>query len=147
MAIKTNVKRPTSSVMRLAHGTKVAAVRREWNARDRVYIVHDRSPEGCLLVSQRLPKIAAYINAHLCTHDCERVSAAGMYEAVNRTDGAHCGWHKLRWRVVSVPLKSAVAEVESRRQWCGSHAVHPTVTVLGQDDCWSMQPCTRSLLV
>ena len=91
-----------------------------------------------MLVSQRLPKIAEYINAHLSTHACERVSAAGMYEAVNRTDGANCGWHKLRWRVVSVPLKDAAAEIESRRQACRAHALLPSVTVLGQSDCWAV---------
>ena len=119
--------------MTLSSQTKLFSIRREWNARERVYIVHERDPRGSLLVSQRLPMLAAYINEHLCTHDCERVSAGGMYDAVHRTEGAHCGWHKLRWRVESVPLESAAAEIESRRQ---SHA---TCTVLGQPDCWGVQ--------
>ena len=140
MGIKINMKRTPSSVMSLAYGTKLAGVEREWNARDRVYIVLDRWTEGRLLVSQRLPRIAEYTNTHLCTHECERVSVAGMYDAVNRTDGSHRGWHKLRWRVLSVPLETAASEIESRRQECDHpHTVLPAVTVLGQSDCWRLQ--------
>ena len=51
MGIKTNTIRSRSvGVMKLPLGTKVATVQREWNARDRVYIVLDRWAEGCLHV-------------------------------------------------------------------------------------------------
>lgn len=144
-----------SVVMALERGTALTSVQREWNARERVYIVQDCSSHpsypiadgtggpyaGGILVSQRLPTIAAHINDRLCTHQCERVTVAGMYDAVNRANGVGGGLHKHRWRIRSVPLKVAATEIESMRHMPSDAVAHTMgCTVLGQRDCWSMRP-------
>ena len=97
--------RPSSALHHqvLSKTAKLEAIRADWNSKSKIYIVQERDG-GWLLLGQSLPRLAAFINAHLTTSEVERVSATGMYDMVNKTDGPTMGWHKLRWRVAAVPL-------------------------------------------
>ena len=109
----------------LRAGERLAGVSKDrYSKRDVAYVVTDRTGEWVLL-SQSLPRVVRYINAHV-GEPWERVSVSGLHECLDRTDKRN-GWHKGRWRIVSVPLARSwrsrrCALCTARRRWRGRRA-------------------------
>ena len=92
---------------------RLVGVRKEWHTRKRegkeiCYIVEDRCGKIALL-TQKLPLVSAFINSNLVPprEPWTRVTTTGLWEILNQTGGRVGGWHKGRWRVVSVEIEKA----------------------------------------
>jgi len=93
--------------------------------KDVAYMLEDRSHEWAVL-AQSLPLLAQFVNECVSNGErCERLSVTGLFENLNRRDGASGGWVKGRYRVTSVSRNAAVAEFEAIRH------VHNHAAIVG----------------
>ena len=100
--------------------------------RDVAYLVFDRQREWAIFATS-LPKLARFINDNLSSGQAwDRVSVTGLFESLNREDGRHGGWHKGRWRVMSVDLESASDTFEAVRK------DHELAAVIGAPACYQV---------
>ena len=92
---------------------------KEWHARgNQAWIIHD-CVTNTVLLAQKLPLLAAYINGQYARNRFERVTTRGLYEAANQPEGKQP--HKLRYCISSCPLHLAHVAFESRRSNGMSH--------------------------
>ena len=118
---------------------RLVGIRKEYHARKRkdehvVYICMDRDREY-MLASQRLAKIADYINEH-CISDCtkaNRVSFAGLIENVDAQGKTNGSWHKGRWKTTAVGLQKAKDFLESSRE------NYQTTVLIGDPRCYHLR--------
>ena len=114
--------------MTLTPSVRLACVQKEWNARGKAYTIADRRGEW-LLLGQRLPLVAHFINARIARDELEHVSATGLYECKDRAV-----FHKLTWKVEQLPLEEAAERFErARRQGFAK------VCVVGTPVCYRFQ--------
>ena len=88
----------------------LVSISREVRARGVVYLLLDRHKEW-LLLCQKLPIAAKFINSDVIGSRIERVNTTSLYEIANTTT-----IHKLRWRVRMVQLGEAVEQFERERR-------------------------------
>ena len=98
----------------LSETDTLVAVEREWHTRKSgCYLVSDRYGKF-LLVSQRLPLVADFVNA--MAHDkSERVSVPALHQIVGLTENRVCGYSKGRWRVEFCPLEHVGSQIARAR--------------------------------
>ena len=116
----------------------LVGVTKEWHTRKKdgkniAYLILDRSGKIALL-TQKLPAVAEFINDNL-VHPNEpwaKVNTVGMWEILNQTGGRVGGFHKNRWRVVSVDLENASSTFEAAR------IDHETAAVIGTSACYEV---------
>ena len=78
-------------------------------------MVHDKHGH-MLIVSQKLPLLAAYLNS-FAKDRAEKVSVAALHAIVGKgEDHRTCGYTKHRWKVNFCPLENAPEEFESVRR-------------------------------
>lgn len=127
--LQSGMKRAFDHVVVPAKQTLVG-VQREWHTRKPgAYLVRDRDGKF-LLVSQRLPLIAAWVNA-MARDAGERVSVPALHHtatASHRTGG----YTKNKWAVDFCPLE----EVGSRFE--GTRRSFETALILGQPECYQL---------
>ena len=93
---------------------------KEWHARgNQAWIIHD-SVTSTVLLAQKLPLLASYINQQYARNRFEHVTTRGLYEAADQSEGKQP--HKLRYRVSSCALDHAHVAFESIRSKGVSHA-------------------------
>ena len=108
-----------TEVITLTPAQYLQQVHREKRARrDVVWIVQDLKSRT-LLLSQKLQQAADFINRHLATVDRERVSLAGLYEAADTAGNRVDGCHKMRYKVVSCPLRDSHSTFNQMRNQSG----------------------------
>tara|TARA_B110001452_G_C14904155_1_gene316018 strand:- start:57 stop:449 length:393 start_codon:yes stop_codon:yes gene_type:complete len=84
--------------------------------KDVAYIVIDRA-QGWVVLSQSLPLMTKWLNSNLSSGEkWDTVSTTGLFENMNRTDGRHGGFHKGRFRIISVPLAKSREVFETLRK-------------------------------
>jgi hypothetical protein len=115
---------------------RLTGVTKEWhtrkrNGRDMCYVIVDRSGKVALL-TQKLLVASDFINANLVDPDepWSRVTTTGLWEILDQTSGRVGGWHKGRFRVISVDLKNATACFEAVR------SSHERSAVIGEPRCY-----------
>lgn len=86
--------------------------------KDTVWIIHDVKSSH-LLLSQKLEHVTNYINLRLATLKTEKVTSAGLYEASDTAGNRVDGYHKMRYRVMSCPLKFAPSKFNQMRYHSG----------------------------
>ena len=125
-----------TQTMHLKPSQRLAGGRKEWHTRKRngadvCYLILDRCGKVALL-TQKLPLVSAFINANLVAPEepWTRVNTTGMWEILNQTGGRMGGWHKGRWRVLSVELDQAPARFETVRR------EHADAVVIGTPECY-----------
>ena len=80
------------------------------------YIATDRGQDWVILC-QSLPLLAKWINANLsCGEPWDKVSTTGLFENLNRSGGRNGGWHKGRFRVLSMPIEKSKDVFDSLRK-------------------------------
>ena len=95
---------------------------KEWHARrNQAWIIHD-SVTNTVLLAQKLPLLAAYINKEYARNRFERVTTRGLYEAADRSQSEGKQPHKLRYIVSGCALDHAHVAFESIRAKGVSHA-------------------------
>ena len=95
---------------------------KEWHARgNQAWIIHD-SVTNTVLLAQKLPLVAAYINQQYARNRFERVTTRGLYEAAHQSQSEGKQPHKLRYRVSSCALDHAHVAFESVRSKGVQHA-------------------------
>ena len=106
---------------------------RKKDGKDVCYLIidHDRK---IVLMTQKLSAVSAFINTHLVPSDepWTRVTTVGLWEVLDQTGGRVGGWHKGRWRVMSVDLESASVLFESVRK------EHEEAAVVGIPACYQV---------
>ena len=80
----------------LAPNERVVAMQRDWSARGMAYTVRDRQCSW-LLLTQRLPLIADFINESVARDAFEYVNVTSLYEAKDKQ--MRCGLTKRTWAV------------------------------------------------
>ena len=94
----------------LPPSVRLTGMLKEWNARDNAYMIADRRGEW-LLLGQRLPLVASFINSSIARDKIEHVSVTGLYECKDRPI-----FHKLAWKVEQLPLEAAAEHFERARR-------------------------------
>jgi hypothetical protein len=124
--------------MYLKSSQRLAGVSKEWHTRKKdgkaiAYVILDRCGKIALL-TQKLPAVSEFINTHLVDPDepWARVNTVGMWEILNQTGGRVGGFHKGRWRVMSVDLEQATTAFEAARR------VHEEAAVIGVPSCYDV---------
>ena len=117
---------------------KLTGIHKEWHARrNRCFLVRDRH-RSILLLTQKLGKLAEFINKTCVDHDVERVSPVGLYEIADAIPdmGRTRGFHKMRWQVQTCELSSeAIEEFEAWRPF------YKRAVVVGDPACYEVMPC------
>ena len=107
-------KRPFECIS-LDPSEKLVGVQREWHTRKvGAYIVVDRYGKF-VLVSQRLPLIASFLNA-MASDTAERVSVPALHQTVGKTQNRNCGYTKHRWRLSWCKLEDVGEHFENMRR-------------------------------
>jgi hypothetical protein len=90
------------------------AVDREWHTRKKgAYIVWDRYGKY-IIVSQRLPLIAGFLNA-MASDSAEKVSVSALHQIVGKDANRVCGWSKNRWKLTFCKLEDVSHHFERAR--------------------------------
>ena len=93
---------------------------KEWHARgNQAWIIHD-SVTSTVLLAQKLPLLASYINQQYARNRFEHVTTRGLYEAADQSEGKQP--HKLRYSVSGCALDHAHVAFESVRSKGVQHA-------------------------
>ena len=128
-----------ASAVYLKPGERLSAVRKEWHTRkrggkDNCYVIVDRFGK-LLLLTQKLPVASSFINSHLISPNepCTKVTTNGLWEIIDQTGGRVGGWHKGRFRVMSVTLDQATSCFESMRP------NHEEAAVVGDSACYQIK--------
>ena len=118
---------------------RLAGVRKEWHTRKRAgkdscYVIVDRFGK-LLLLTQKLPVASSFINSHLISPNepWTKVTTNGLWEIINQKGGRVDGWHKGRFRVMSVELDKATSCFESMRP------NHEEAAVIGESTCYEIE--------
>jgi hypothetical protein len=118
---------------------RLAGVRKEWHTRRRdgkvsCYVILDRFGK-LLLLTQKLPVASSFINRTLVDpkEPWTKVTTNGLWEIIDQTGGRVGGWHKGRFRVMSVELDKATKCFESMRN---SYA---DAAVIGESACYQIE--------
>jgi hypothetical protein len=108
--------RPDMKCLQLNPHQRLGALPKDAHAKkDVAYLLVDRSHEWTVLC-QSLPLLAKWVNENVSSGErCDRVTVTGLFENMDKTDGASGGWHKGRYRVSRVPLKDSSALFDSVR--------------------------------
>ena len=103
------------------------------HGKDMCYLIIDRMGK-IALVSQKLTAVTEFINTTLVDPDepWTKVNVVGMWEILNQTGGRVGGWHKGRFRVMSVDLESAPKKFEEAR------LAHEQAVVIGVPACYQV---------
>lgn len=128
---------PKAEAMYLNSTQHLRACRKERHARSKkdgkavCYVITDRMGKVALC-SQKLAAVADFINRTLVSPDepWTRVNLVGLWEILNKTGGRVGGWHKGRFRVMSVDLESAPETFEAARR------EHEHAAVIGVPACY-----------
>ena len=117
----------------LAPSEKVTRILREWHTRKSgAYVVRDRYGKVVIL-SQRLPLIATYLNDTATDHS-QKVSVPALFNAVGKdgTDrvAGHC---KNRWKVAMYSLDEAPLAYE------GARGEHDSSVILGSEAAYKVE--------
>ena len=114
MVSNTNMKSSAYESILLAPSETLVGVEREWHTRkEGAYIVADRYGK-LILVSQRLPLIAAFLNA-MASDGAERVSVPALHQIVGKTHNRVCGYTKNRWKLSLCKLEDVREHFERAR--------------------------------
>ena len=93
---------------------RVSAITKEHHTRKNMaYICEDRFREH-LILSQRLGDIVTAIDS-LVSYEPERVSVAGLYHSLGKTENQTSRYAKHRWKVQPIDLDSAAQVFEAVR--------------------------------
>ena len=128
-----------AETMYLDKSQHLAVIRKERHTRtkkdgkDICYLIIDRMGK-IALCSQKLTAVTEFINTNLVHPDepWTRVNVVGMWEILNQTGGRVGGWHKGRFRVMSVDLESAPEKFEEARR------EHEQAVVIGVPACYQV---------
>ena len=128
-----------AETMYLDKSQHLAAIQKERHTRtkkdgkDICYLIIDRMGK-IALCSQKLTAVTEFINTNLVNPDepWTRVNVVGMWEILNQTGGRVGGWHKGRFRVMSVDLESAPEKFEEARR------EHEQAAVIGVPACYQV---------
>ena len=117
-------------------GVRKERYTRKKDGKDICYLVLDRFGK-IALISQKLPAVTDFINTHVVRQDepWTRVNTVGLWEILDRTGGRVGGWHKGRFRVMSVDLESAPERFEEARR------EHEQAAVIGAPACYQVSAC------
>ena len=120
--------------MMLKPQEKLKAITKEWHTRKHrgknvCYLILDRE-QHFVLFGQKLPLLTDFINTNIVSDPCFKVSTPGLYTLLDSTDGRTGGYHKLRWRVSSIPLERGGEVLENIRH------MYENVIVVGSQDCY-----------
>ena len=100
--------------MILRPSDKLGAVHREWHTRKNgCYIVFDRYNK-VILLSQRLPLIASFLNSMAST-GAERVSLSALHQIVGTRENRVGGYSKHRWKLSFCKLEDVSEHFERSR--------------------------------
>ena len=98
----------------LSPSESLVGVDREWHTRKAgAYIVWDRHNKY-IIVSQRLPLIAGFLNA-MASDSAEKVSVSALHKIVGREKNRVCGWSKNRWKLSFCKLEDVCEHFERAR--------------------------------
>ena len=98
----------------LSPSESLAGVDREWHTRKQgAYIVFDRHGHYIIL-SQRLPLIAAFLNA-MASDGAEKVSVSALHQIVGTSANRVCGYSKNRWKLSFCKLDEVGKHFERAR--------------------------------
>ena len=118
---------------------RLAGVSKEWHTRKRngkvsCYVILDRFGK-LLLMTQKLPVASSFINSTLVDpqEPWTKVTTNGLWEIIDQTGGRVGGWHKGRFRVMSVKLDDATSCFEAMR------TSHEEAVVIGESGCYQIQ--------
>ena len=118
----------SSAILPVHAGERLISVNRQWNARNRVWVVSSRRGEW-LLMSQSLSQLVQCINEDLGTNPCERVSKTGLFDA-----SVSAKLHKYNWLVSEAPLSLAIECFEEARRVQDFQAV----ALVGNASCYNI---------
>ena len=112
---------------------KLTGVKKEYHVRKHrgknvCYMILDRE-QHFVLFGQKLPLLTEYINSNIVTDPCFKVSTPGLYMLLDSTHGRVGGYHKMRWRVSSIPLERGADVLENVRH------LYENVIVVGEPSC------------
>ena len=101
------------------------------DGKDMCYLISDKMGK-IALCSQKLTAVTEFINSNLVHPDepWSKVNVVGLWEILNQTGGRVGGWHKGRFRVMSVDLESAPEMFEEAR------LAHEQAAVIGVPACY-----------
>ena len=124
--------RGDSTVLKLADSDKVIAATREWNSRNRVYILSDKAGKW-LIMCQRLPALAKYWNSAIAKEDEEMLKPSSLYDCTRGRVSYKL--HKYNWRVAAIPLGTeALNKFESMRR----ERRYQNVCLVGSPNCYTL---------
>ena len=93
-------------------------LKKDWHARRcQAYLIRVRDSvthRDSLILTQKLSAAAAYLNQNAHT-SFERVSAKGLYQAADKTEGYTGGFHKMKYLVSRCELADAHIAFERAR--------------------------------
>lgn len=71
-----------------------------------------------IILTQKLTAACDFINKNIVQHEEKwaKVNLNGLFENLDRTDGRAGGYHKGRWRVISVKIEEACAKFDEARK-------------------------------
>ena len=105
----------------LAPNERVVAMQRDWSARGKAYTVRDRHCSW-LLLTQRLPLVADFINESVARDAFDYVNVTSLYEAKDKQ--MRCGMTKRMWAVdAHATYAEALAAFERSRPAFESAAI------------------------
>ena len=104
--------RPSETLQIYPHQT-LTGVKKEHHARQGKLFICEDKMRDYLIASQRLTDIVDQINAIVREKPC-RVSLAGLYQSLGKTDDRTMGWVKFRWKVRPYDLESAAEQFQAR---------------------------------
>ena len=100
----------------LVDGQRLARIHRDFATKKDVCYLAESRHKDLLLLCQSIPLLAQFINSNLSNGESwDKVSVAGLFDAVNRRGGRHGGYHKGKFRISSIPLDEASNMLESVR--------------------------------
>ena len=118
---------------------RLAGVRKERHTRKRdgkanCYVILDRFGK-LLLLTQKLPVASSFINSTLVDpqEPWTKVTTNGLWEIIDKRGGRVGGWHKGRFRVMSVELDRVTSRFESMR------LSYEDAAVLGESSCYNIE--------
>ena len=130
--------RVKAEAMYLDKSQHLARIKKEPHARNKkgqdiCYVIMDRMGK-IALCSQKLTAVTEFINTTLVRPDepWTRVNTVGLWEIINQTGGRVGGYHKGRFRVLSVDLESAPERFEEVRK------EHEEAAVIGIPACYQV---------
>ena len=103
----------------LGPSQRLVGVQREWhtrkrNGKDVCWLLLDRHGK-VVCMAQRIRALSEWVNENLATEPWTKVSTSGLYDLADVEEGRIGGFHKGRWRLMSVDLADASDTFERTR--------------------------------